>query len=335
MDSHLDQETHGRQQARRDATYFLRRGNTAIAADSARAGWGNHHPRPEFIVHNEASTVSEWARLRTASVYSYPDSLPPEPWEPPVSGLGFLLFSPIMILGGTFVYGSVSSSGHDAMQILLIVGLMYIGAGVIASALQRDYENRLRNYWIDNDPHQKQRYALEKTLESDLRRALATAAEEFSRPLATIEPEEVERTARRPMSYTPQDLRPLPIPSCTPRQAEYLARDWMAWLGATGAEVSQATRDGGVDVIADKFVAEVKHRAIPSSPDLVRQIFGVATVEQKKALFFSLNGYTADAVQFADRAGVALFVYHPSKGTLTAKSRAARVAIKDGLVALA
>lgn len=307
-----------------------------IAADSVRAGWSSHSAASDRIVHGEASTISDWARLRTSSVYSYPGRLPSEPWEPPVSGVEFLLFSPFLILGGTMFWGSMSGElGEDrATEILLIVGLMYIVAGIMASALQRHYENRLSDYWERYDPHQKQRNTLESSLKSDVRRALEIAAQEYSRPLATIEPEKIPEMARRPLGYSPQDSRPQKMLSCTPRQAEYLARDWMAWLGATGADVSQATRDGGADVVADHFIAEVKHRAVPSSPDLVRQIFGVATVEEKKALFFSLSGYTADAVQFADRAGVALFVYHFGNGTLAAKSRAARIAIRDGLGAL-
>jgi hypothetical protein len=37
---------------------------------------------------------------------------------------------------------------------------------------------------------------------------------------------------------------------------------------------------------------------------------GIAATEGKKAIFFSLNGYTAPAIVFANRAAIALFTFN-------------------------
>jgi hypothetical protein len=122
--------------------------------------------------------------------------------------------------------------------------------------------------------------------------------------------------------------------SCNDRQAEFLARDWMLFLGDSACQVSQATRDGGADVVSMRFVAEVKHHAVPVSPAMVRQIFGVATAEGKTALFFSLSGYSSAAVEFGEQVRMALFVYDFAQGTLVAKTSAAQQALVRGLPSL-
>lgn len=61
---------------------------------------------------------------------------------------------------------------------------------------------------------------------------------------------------------------------------------------------------------------------------------GVAHVEGKGALFFALSGYTQASVEFANRAGAALFVYDYVRGTLTAWSEAAKRALAEGLQAI-
>ncbi|MBP2216053.1 restriction endonuclease [Arthrobacter sp. CAN_C5] len=313
-----------------------------VAALALQQGWSTLRPNPkgpgplymDLPSKSGQIALDAWPKYRAEQIYPPPGLIPPEPLAPSVSGIHFLLGAPVVILGGTIYYASVSSGGGDATQAVTILGLIYVALGILAAILQSAYESRLSHYWVKHDPFRKQRRDLQKNLESYLNRSLLTAAEEYGRPVATIEPDMVAKAPRQPLPYSPQSGRPQPLLSCTPRQAEYLARDWMAFLGATGAKASQATRDGGIDVVADRFVAEVKHRAVPSSPDLIRQIFGAATAEQKAALFFSLGGYTSEAVAFANKTGVALFAYSPEGGTISAKSTAARKALKEGLNAL-
>lgn len=76
-----------------------------------------------------------------------------------------------------------------------------------------------------------------------------------------------------------------------------------------------------------RSTAEVKHHASGIPPAMIRAIVGVAHVEGKQALSFARTGYTEASIEFADRAGVALFVYDFALGTLQARSEAAQRAL--------
>ena len=83
-----------------------------------------------------------------------------------------------------------------------------------------------------------------------------------------------------------------------------------------------------------RSTAEVKHHASGIPPAMIRAIVGVAHVEGKQALFFARTGYTEASIEFADRAGAALFVYDFALGTLQARSEAAQRALAGGLPAI-
>lgn len=124
------------------------------------------------------------------------------------------------------------------------------------------------------------------------------------------------------------------MPACSPLQAEYLAKAWMQYLGAIGCEVFQATRDGGADVDSDHFVGEVKHHAEPLCPGIVRQIVGVASIEGKIPVVFSLNGCSEAALEVGRRGKAALFTYSFEQGALQAASPLGERALKLGLHSL-
>ncbi|MHA7223073.1 restriction endonuclease [Arthrobacter sp. RHLT1-20] len=90
-------------------------------------------------------------------------------------------------------------------------------------------------------------------------------------------------------AWQPQGPPPPRMASCTPREAEYVAAQWMRYLGATSCRVTQASRDGGMDIVSDTHVAEVKHHQSPVGVSFVRQIYGTATGASKRAMFFSLS----------------------------------------------
>ncbi|TQS88629.1 restriction endonuclease [Arthrobacter sp. TS-15] len=119
--------------------------------------------------------------------------------------------------------------------------------------------------------------------------------------------------------------------SCTHREAEYVAAQWMRYLGATSCRVTQASRDGGMDIVSDTHVAEVKHHQSPVGVSFVRQIYGTATSTSKMAVFFSLSEYTKEAKEFANANNIALFRYDPLKATLAPKSQSALEASQHGL----
>ena len=65
--------------------------------------------------------------------------------------------------------------------------------------------------------------------------------------------------------------------------------------------------DVGIDLRAVGAVAEVKATLSPASRPAIQQTYGIAELEDVEALVYSFAGFSADAVAWADLAGVALF----------------------------
>jgi hypothetical protein len=98
-------------------------------------------------------------------------------------------------------------------------------------------------------------------------------------------------------------------PILTWQQAETAAASWMKSWGYRDAAVTRTGPDAGLDVVARKAVAQVKyHQARTGTPDLQRLHGARAKDTRKTMLFFSL-GYTRDAIAYAERVDMALFVY--------------------------
>jgi hypothetical protein len=95
----------------------------------------------------------------------------------------------------------------------------------------------------------------------------------------------------------------------TARDAELVAVDWMRYLGFTDAVVTPIGADEGIDVLAEGAVAQVKMEGSPTSRPTVQQLHGVAGAQNKRAVFFSLAGYTRPAFDWASEHGIALFQY--------------------------
>ena len=120
-------------------------------------------------------------------------------------------------------------------------------------------------------------------------------------------------------------LQPTPVERLNARGAEYLACEWMRWLGIGDALVTPAQRDGGVDVRSREFLAQVKHLVNePTGVAAIRQLHGVAAAEGRRALFFTSSSYTRDAIAFARSAHMALFVVRAAEGRLVPHGVAAQ-----------
>lgn len=115
------------------------------------------------------------------------------------------------------------------------------------------------------------------------------------------------------------------------REAEYLVRDWMAYLGAPEAQVTRYRRDGGIDVRADAFVGQVKNWTgkVPVGP--LRDFQGAAQPEGKHPLFFTSGTFTSDARAYARTVRMPLFIYIPRDGRLVAANPDARHVLENGL----
>lgn len=116
--------------------------------------------------------------------------------------------------------------------------------------------------------------------------------------------------------------------------AEQLVAAWMRHLGAQGVHVTQQSSDGGIDVVSTSYVAQVKNIAEGSAVPVafIRELAGVALVDQRKAAFFTSGVYSGGGAEFAARATVALFCYDAIRGTLTAMNSHARQARDDGFI---
>lgn len=111
------------------------------------------------------------------------------------------------------------------------------------------------------------------------------------------------------------------------------AEDLAAWymreiLGMQGARTTGSGNDQGIDVVSDLGVAQVKHVAVPIGAPMVQSALG-AGHGNVAVLFFSLSGFTRQAEEFADRAGVALFGYD-IYGDVRAGNENARVLVTRG-----
>ena len=130
-----------------------------------------------------------------------------------------------------------------------------------------------------------------------------------------------EAILRKPMpAGLPSDKRPKKVVT-TWKHAEELARDFFVYLGFHDARLTGDGADGGVDVISSRALGQVKmHSKGVGRPD-VQGLVGVASVERKIPIFFAMM-YTSDAVNWAERAKVALFRFERS-GEIGAVTEAA------------
>jgi len=111
--------------------------------------------------------------------------------------------------------------------------------------------------------------------------------------------------------------------------AEDYAAEVLAALGFGGVQRTPKGTDGGIDVIGHGVVAQVKFEALPTGRPALQALYGIASLEGAVAVFFSLAGYTAQAVEWADRAGVACIEYE-ADGSIAARNRTAAVLVAEG-----
>jgi len=97
-------------------------------------------------------------------------------------------------------------------------------------------------------------------------------------------------------------------PIFTWSMAEELAVGHLRSLGFADARRTPPGADRGIDAIASSAVAQVKHHAAPVGAPDVQRLRGAAH-DRQHAVFYSGSGYTSQAIQFADGAGVALFSF--------------------------
>ncbi|WP_432543847.1 restriction endonuclease [Kineococcus sp. SYSU DK002] len=113
-----------------------------------------------------------------------------------------------------------------------------------------------------------------------------------------------------PVEIVPMAVRPRPAHRFirTYRDAEEVAAEWMEYMGYTGVQVTELGPDGGIDIVADGAVAQVKLHGKPMGRPPLQQLRG-ASRDGDALLFFSASGYTAQGREWADTVGMALFTF--------------------------
>jgi hypothetical protein len=116
-----------------------------------------------------------------------------------------------------------------------------------------------------------------------------------------------------------------------PAQYEMYCADWMSKLGAKNVALTPQGADGGIDIVSDLEVAQVKLYGKPISVQPVRELFGVSKSVSKTPIFFTSSGYTQAAMSFAEDNEVFLFIADPVSETLKGATPSSRSLLRTGL----
>lgn len=117
----------------------------------------------------------------------------------------------------------------------------------------------------------------------------------------------------------------------SPRDYEIFCAGWVEHLGGQNVRVTQQSSDGGIDIISDNEVAQVKLHGTPVSVQPIRELFGVAQSLSKTPLFFTSTGYTQAAITFAEANDIFLFIADPVKEDLRGITEISRALKRTGL----
>ncbi|MFI8696761.1 restriction endonuclease [Dietzia maris] len=109
----------------------------------------------------------------------------------------------------------------------------------------------------------------------------------------------------------------------TPDAAELNAQNLMCSWGYLDAVAGTGGADGGIDVRSTRALAQVKWKGgVTGRPDC-QKLVGARGTGTEQLFFFSASGYSAQAIEYADQVGMALFTYDPV-GAAEAVNPAAR-----------
>jgi len=110
-----------------------------------------------------------------------------------------------------------------------------------------------------------------------------------------------------------QNALPLPRVPAGAEDFEHLSGQWLSAWGDEGVYITPRAIDGGIDIDSLFCVSQVKFYSDKkvSRPE-IQQLRGAAfpKYQNKFATFFAwANGYTQEAIDYADEAGVGLFIF--------------------------
>ncbi|TQO18535.1 restriction endonuclease [Rhodoglobus vestalii] len=136
------------------------------------------------------------------------------------------------------------------------------------------------------------------------------------------------------MPAPPLDGRyPAPAPQpygVSPRGAEVWAAEMLRWLSQEDAVVTQASGDGGVDVITDKYAVSVKNYSGTVPIEEVREILGVGVVMELAPMLFTSGSLTPAALEFSELARMPVFRYIVETAEVLALNSQAQTLLETG-----
>lgn len=112
--------------------------------------------------------------------------------------------------------------------------------------------------------------------------------------------------------------------------AEVLAATHMQSIGFPDAQSTGLGADKGLDAVSEQAVAQVKAYTTPVGAPDVQKLKG-ASHGIENALFYSLSGYTVQALEFAENAGVALFTFDESNNVEPVNPVALRLVLRSNV----
>lgn len=112
--------------------------------------------------------------------------------------------------------------------------------------------------------------------------------------------------------------------------AEHLCAQWLSYLGEEDVRVTRANKDGGIDILSTRCVAQVKNYQGSVGVAEIRELVGVAGVDGRFPVFFTSGSYTAAAIEFAEKASVYLFKYDAVRGVLDPRNSLTRRILGGG-----
>lgn len=109
--------------------------------------------------------------------------------------------------------------------------------------------------------------------------------------------------------------------------AERVAAVWVRWLGHRDARITAGGTDGGIDVVSATALGQVKfYSSAPIGRPDVQRLYGTDEGAGRDLFFFSTSGFTRQAIECADRVGVACFKL-TAMGGLAPENNKARVVL--------
>ena len=169
---------------------------------------------------------------------------------------------------------------------------------VVAKRLNDQHEARVKS-----DIQRQERVRVEESRKAQLARQAKAKHDQLMREAILRDelPELRIKQLSLHLPRAPQD----------PADFEHICRDWLEAWGDTNVFVTQISGDGGIDVISDNCVAQVKYFTTGpvGRPDL-QQLAGAAIPSGKKPIFFAYNGYTKEAMSWAQQLPMYLFTFH-------------------------